>query len=64
MFLYIQTVIDLCTWAPAGFFPGVGNEGGLKDRSPPTGSEGSSPVGVCGLSPQKLTFSQNNAYIA
>jgi len=35
---------------------------GLKDGSPPAQSRGSSPVGVWGQSPQKLTtFSQNDA---
>ena len=28
---------DTYTWAPAGFFPGVGSEGGLKDGSPHQG---------------------------
>jgi len=39
-----------------GFFPGVGNEGGLKDGNPPQGPW-DEPQVVWGFS----TFSQNNA---
>ena len=46
---------------PQDFFQGWAMRG-LKDGSPPAQSRGSSPVGVWGQSPQKLTtFSQNDA---
>jgi len=59
--MYIVSCAQCCPWAPAGFFLGWAMRG-LKDRSPPAGSRGSSPVGLLGRILKKMmTFSQNDA---
>jgi len=47
------------TWAPAGFFSGVSNEG-FEGWKSPSRIQGQLPGGGLGAKPQKLTFSQND----
>jgi len=54
--LYARYSRNLSSWAPAGFFSGGEQRGGLKDGSPPAWFRGKTPVGVCGLSLQKLNL--------